>query len=70
MRNRCGNLCRAPMWRGRNRLLPKALLVDMDDTILAYEQGIDLDSCWVSVCGKYLNGENGPDVGTIVAAIK
>jgi len=55
---------------GENRLLPKALLVDMDDTILAYEQGIDLDSCWVSVCGKYMNGENGPDVGTIVAAIK
>lgn len=64
------NLCRASMWRGESRLLPKALLVDMDDTILAYEQGVDLDGCWVSVCGKYLNGESGPGVETVVDAIK
>lgn len=55
---------------GESRLLPKALLVDMDDTILAYEQGIDLDGCWIRVCGKYLTGAGGPDVESVVDAIK
>lgn len=29
-----------------NGRIPKAILLDMDDTIIAYEQGIDLDECW------------------------
>lgn len=35
-------------------LKPKALLIDMDDTIIAYEHGIDIDACWRSVCGEQL----------------
>jgi putative hydrolase of the HAD superfamily len=26
--------------------MPKAILLDMDDTILAYDHGVDTDSCW------------------------
>lgn len=33
---------------------PKAILLDMDDTLIAYEQGIDVDQCWRFACSKHL----------------
>ena len=35
-------------------MYPKAILLDMDDTIIAFDHGIDLDSCWKSVCCRHL----------------
>jgi len=34
--------------------LPKAMLLDLDDTILTYEQGVDKDECWRHAIGKHL----------------
>ncbi|WP_135556916.1 HAD family hydrolase [Paenibacillus cymbidii] len=36
---------------------PKALLIDMDDTIIAYEHGFDVNACWRKVCGEHLAPE-------------
>lgn len=36
---------------------PKAILLDLDDTIIAYDHGIDVDRCWSSVCGKHMGLE-------------
>lgn len=31
--------------------MPKAILLDMDDTILSYDHGVDTDSCWLRSFG-------------------
>jgi putative hydrolase of the HAD superfamily len=33
---------------------PQAILLDLDDTILAFDYGLDLDRCWREVCGRHL----------------
>ena len=35
-------------------MYPQAILLHMDDTIIAFDHGIDLDSCWKSVCCRHL----------------
>jgi putative hydrolase of the HAD superfamily len=37
-----------------NEPLPKAILLDMDDTIISYDHGLDLDQCWLSSIRKHL----------------
>jgi putative hydrolase of the HAD superfamily len=37
-------------------MMPAAMLFDMDDTILAYDAGLDVDECWRTVCTAYLTG--------------
>ncbi|WP_028548918.1 HAD family hydrolase [Paenibacillus sp. UNC451MF] len=35
--------------------MPKAILLDMDDTILSYDHGVDTDSCWRRSFGSDLS---------------
>jgi putative hydrolase of the HAD superfamily len=47
--------------------LPQAILLDMDDTILSYDHGVDTDLCWRETCGhlsEQLNTEH------LITAIK
>ena len=44
------NYRRVYLFIGVDEMYPKAILLDMDDTIIAFDHGIDLDSCWKSVC--------------------
>jgi len=37
-------------------MLPAAILFDMDDTILAYDAGLDTDGCWHRACSAHLTG--------------
>lgn len=38
-------------------MIPKAILLDLDDTIIAYDEGIDTDGCWRTACGPHLDGD-------------
>ncbi|NIK79092.1 putative hydrolase of the HAD superfamily [Paenibacillus castaneae] len=49
---------------------PKAILLDLDDTIIAYEQGIDLDACWMKVCHTHLAETDANRMSEIVGLIK
>jgi len=37
-------------------MVPAAILFDMDDTILAYDAGLDTDECWRLACSAHLVG--------------
>lgn len=50
-------------------MYPKAILLDMDDTIIAFDHGIDLDSCWKRVCGKHLHLSD-EEINDVVVQIK
>ncbi|SFM14316.1 putative hydrolase of the HAD superfamily [Paenibacillus sp. 1_12] len=47
--------------------LPKAILLDMDDTIISYDHGVDTDQCWRDACG-HLSEQM--DIEHVIAAIK
>ncbi|MDQ0111172.1 HAD family hydrolase [Paenibacillus harenae] len=49
---------------------PEAILLDMDDTIIAFEHGVDVDACWIQVCGKHLKTIDSGAVQELVHAIK
>jgi putative hydrolase of the HAD superfamily len=48
-------------------MLPKAILLDMDDTIISFDHGVDTDLCWREAC-QYLSDEL--DIGSLIAIIK
>jgi putative hydrolase of the HAD superfamily len=51
--------------------LPAAMLFDMDDTILAFDAGLDVDECWRAACTAHLTGNGyGGDIEEVVLAIK
>jgi putative hydrolase of the HAD superfamily len=50
-------------------MLPKAILLDLDDTIISFDYGIDLDGCWRSVCGKHLKVD-GNELERMIGLIK
>ncbi|MBD2868190.1 HAD family hydrolase [Paenibacillus arenilitoris] len=55
---------------GGDEMRPKAVLLDLDDTIIAFEQGVDLDACWRNVCGTHLPGSSVGEIGGLVGKIK
>ncbi|WP_245976383.1 hypothetical protein [Paenibacillus prosopidis] len=42
----------------------------MDDTIIAFEHGVDLDACWKKVCREHIEGLDDSRTDEIVGAIK
>jgi putative hydrolase of the HAD superfamily len=50
-------------------MYPKAILLDMDDTIIAFDHGIDLDRCWKSVCSRHLQ-LNDEQIDDVIMQIK
>ncbi|WP_274648473.1 HAD family hydrolase [Paenibacillus humicola] len=48
---------------------PKAILLDMDDTIISYDHGIDLDLCWKRVCSRHLRLDDAR-IGELITEIK
>ncbi len=46
---------------------PKAILIDLDDTLIAYSSGAE--ECWQEICARYA-GEAGQDVRTLLQAVK
>ena len=48
--------------------LPRAILFDLDDTIMAYEAAGE--GCWQEACAQYVTVCNGPTVDTLNAAIQ
>lgn len=50
--------------------LPKAILLDLDDTIIAYDHGVDLDACWRTACRNRFPHESEEQIETWVRAIR
>ncbi|XEC97447.1 HAD family hydrolase [Paenibacillus tarimensis] len=50
-------------------MYPKAILLDLDDTIIAFDHGIDLDKCWKSVCNRHLQ-LNDEQIDDVIMQIK
>ncbi|WP_284644738.1 HAD family hydrolase [Paenibacillus silviterrae] len=50
--------------------LPKAILLDMDDTIIAYDQGVDTDMCWRASIDKHLSIKEAFHTDELVLKIK
>ncbi len=51
--------------------LPAAILFDMDDTLLAFDAGLDVDACWRGACSEHLAEHGyGGDIEEVVRAIK
>jgi len=46
---------------------PKAILIDLDETIISVEGGVD--KCWLDVLGKYPDGIDGISADRLMAAI-
>ncbi|WP_248924782.1 HAD family hydrolase [Paenibacillus hamazuiensis] len=50
---------------------PKAILLDMDDTILAYDHGIDTDGCWITAFRAHLRESDAPvSIGQLMPHLK
>jgi putative hydrolase of the HAD superfamily len=49
-------------------MLPQALLLDLDDTILA--DSTSAETCWVAVCDEFASRINGLDAALLLAAIR
>ncbi|WP_274365297.1 HAD family hydrolase [Paenibacillus thermotolerans] len=50
-------------------MLPKALLLDLDDTIISFDHGVDLDRCWKEACSKHLHVQDA-NIEHVVSLIK
>jgi putative hydrolase of the HAD superfamily len=50
--------------------LPKAILLDLDDTIISFDHGLELDHCWLDAIRKHMPREYGAVSEEILAAIK
>ncbi|AZN38350.1 HAD family hydrolase [Paenibacillus albus] len=48
---------------------PKAILFDLDDTLIAFEHGLDLDRCWQTACMNHLQLDP-HELAELVAGIK
>lgn len=51
-------------------MLPKAILLDLDDTITTFDYGIDLDACWKNACVSRFPAWSKEAVDEAVQAIK
>ncbi|MCQ6562097.1 HAD family hydrolase [Paenibacillus mendelii] len=51
-------------------MFPKAMLIDMDDTIIAFEHGVDLSACWMSACRTHFHDQEAARIEEILEAIK
>ncbi|MBD3922062.1 HAD family hydrolase [Paenibacillus sp. PR3] len=49
---------------------PKAILLDLDDTIISFDHGVDADSCWRKAICKYMPEENTTNPEGILSDIK
>ncbi|MGO4372129.1 HAD family hydrolase [Paenibacillus sp. MCAF20] len=49
---------------------PEAILMDMDDTIIAFEHGVDVDTCWFQACATHLKSNDKGNIPALVSAIK
>jgi len=50
--------------------LPKAMLIDLDDTIISYDVGMDLDACWLYALRAHMPAVRDDEAREMVAAIK
>ncbi|MBO7743335.1 HAD family hydrolase [Paenibacillus sp. MWE-103] len=50
-------------------MIPKAILLDLDDTIIAFDHGVDIDGCWRKVCGIHMREEEARQL-ELIARIK
>ncbi|QHW29887.1 HAD family hydrolase [Paenibacillus rhizovicinus] len=46
-------------------MYPKAILLDLDDTIIAYDHGLDVDGCWKKACRNHFQFEDEQLAGLI-----
>lgn len=53
-----------------SRLLPKAILLDMDDTIISFDHGVDTDMCWRKSINNCLSGNNAFSTEEFLSVIK
>ncbi|TLS50743.1 HAD family hydrolase [Paenibacillus antri] len=51
-------------------MLPKALLLDLDDTLIAFDHGLDLQQCWLEACNLHLSDTHLEVIPTLVEAIQ
>lgn len=49
---------------------PKAILLDLDDTIIAYDKGLDLNTCWRKACSRHVLDMNEERIEEIVHSIR
>lgn len=50
--------------------LPKAILIDLDDTIISFDVGVDLDSCWLHAIRTHLPAVRDDEAREMIGAIK
>jgi putative hydrolase of the HAD superfamily len=53
-----------------NGLMPKAILLDMDDTIISFDQGVDTDECWRKSIRKHMLGKIAVSSEELLLSIK
>lgn len=51
-------------------MIPKAILLDLDDTIIAFDHGIDLDAIWKNVCKNYFSESDEFKIDDIIRLIR
>ena len=51
-------------------MLPKALLLDLDDTLITFDHGLDLQKCWADACELHLNEYQPQEISILVSAIQ
>ena len=51
-------------------MLPKAILLDLDDTIISFDYGVDLDVCWKNACMNHFPAWSEAAIDDAVKAIK
>jgi putative hydrolase of the HAD superfamily len=51
-------------------MLPKAILLDLDDTIIAFDHGVDLNVCWKNACSRHLPQLSGYEIEELINVIK
>lgn len=49
---------------------PKAILLDLDDTLIAYDKGLDLNACWRKACSRNIEDMNDERIEVIVHSIR
>jgi putative hydrolase of the HAD superfamily len=49
-------------------MMPKAILLDMDDTIISFDHGVDTDACWIEAFTRHLT--NDIDLQKLIISLK
>ncbi|WP_164779547.1 HAD family hydrolase [Paenibacillus kobensis] len=49
---------------------PRAIMLDMDDTIISFDHGVDTDACWRSTVSQHLPQQSEEAAAQIVSSIK